>query len=89
MECPKCGGGSYLAEEELVKVVESPDPVKIIIKSVYQCRACSERFSRLFYDLLDSRKRPEHHCQQQYQQAQYQQPVQKQDTEPAEGLKFF
>jgi hypothetical protein len=57
MECPKCSGGSYLAEEELVKVLENTEPVKVITKAVFVCRACSERFSRLIVDTLDARKR--------------------------------
>ena len=57
VECPKCGGGSFLAEEELVKVLENTDPVKVLIKSIYQCRACAERFSRLVSDSLDARKK--------------------------------
>lgn len=56
-ECPKCGGGSFLVDEELVQVLENTDPVKILIKSIYQCRACSDRFSRLVSDSLDARKK--------------------------------
>lgn len=91
MECPKCSGGSYLVEEDLVKVLESPDPIKILIKATYQCRACSDRFTRLFYDLLESRRRPDvqYDQQPQYQQStQYQQQA-KQEDAAAEGLKFF
>ncbi|MFH1364855.1 MAG: hypothetical protein ABIH52_04355 [Candidatus Aenigmatarchaeota archaeon] len=96
MECPKCGGGSYLAEEELVQVLEGADPVKILIKSIFQCRACSDRFSRLFYDLLESRKRPDmphmpYQNYSQYPQTQYQQPQTEDvsEEEAAESLKFF
>ncbi len=59
MECPKCGGGAYLAEEELVKVLENTDPIKIIAKATFVCKACSERFSRLVCDTLEGRKKDE------------------------------
>lgn len=57
MECPKCSGGSYLAEEELVKVLEGTEPLRIIARAVFVCRACSERFSRLIVDSLEARKK--------------------------------
>jgi len=87
MECPKCGGGSYLSEEELVQVLNQTEPVKILIKAVYQCRACQEKFSRLVYDNLENRKK-----QATDQRAFYSNRAQTReqtDTEPAEGLRFF
>ena len=86
VECPKCGGGSFLAEEELVKVLENTDPVKVLIKSIYQCRACSERFSRLVSDSLDARrKQAEAPAPVQYtrQESSYSRP------EPAGGIQFL
>ena len=74
-DCPKCGGGAWLAEEELVQVLENSDPVKVIIKATYQCKACSERFSRIVNENLDVRKREVGS-----------EPAQ---SDPAEGLKFF
>jgi hypothetical protein len=57
MECPKCGGGAYLAEEDLIQVLESTDPVKLMLRATYQCRACSERFTRVIYDDITARKK--------------------------------
>ncbi len=90
MNCPKCGGGSFLAEEELVQVLEGMDPVKILLKAVFQCRSCNERFVRILYDDLAARKKPPE--QAAGYQAPYQpsaQPSQPASQEPHEGLKFF
>ena len=57
MNCPKCQGGAYLADEDLVKVVESSTPMKLLIKQTFVCRACADRFSRIISDDADSRKR--------------------------------
>ena len=99
MECPKCGGGSYLADEELIKVLENTDPMKIMFKAIFSCRACSEKFSRIFYDDLGSRKKPPEVRPYPYQGQQSQQPQQyepvrpasadQEESDPAEGLKFF
>ena len=100
MECPKCGGGAYLADEELVQVLGNTDPVKILIKAKYQCRACSETFSRIVYDDMNARKKvdeprplaPYPVQNQQYAQQSYNQPsiVRTSDEdEAAESLKFF
>ena len=97
MECPKCSGGSFLTDEELVKVIEGTEPQRIVLKAIYTCRACQEKFSRLVWDELGPHRR---HLQStpgtyqpvqqapnpyQYQQAQ---PA-KQEEEAVEGLKFF
>jgi hypothetical protein len=98
MECPKCSGGSFLSDEELVKVVEGTEPQRILLKAIYTCRACQEKFSRLVWDDLGPHRR---HVQQQHPQYyqpgmqqpgpyQYQQPQQqKSEEEAAEGLRFF
>jgi phage terminase large subunit GpA-like protein len=57
MQCPKCGGEAYLVDEELVQVLENIDPPKIIAKAIYQCRSCSERFTRLVTESLDAKKK--------------------------------
>lgn len=85
-ECPKCGGGAFLSEEELVKILENTEPMKVILKATYQCRACSERFIRLVHDLLDARKKPEEIPAQPDQVTQTET---NSETEPAESLKFF
>lgn len=89
MECPKCGGGAFLSEEELVQVLDNVEPIKVVSKSVYVCRACSEKFSRLVCENLAAKKKmgPDNA------------PVQdtrvkrtsdvKPSSDPAEGLKFF
>ena len=54
MQCPKCGGNAFLAEEEFVQALQT-DPVKIIAKAVYSCGSCTERFTRLMYESLEAR----------------------------------
>lgn len=101
MNCPKCNGGSFLTEEDLVKHIESTEPHKIIIKATHTCMACQEKFSRLVWDDLGPHRKhmlpgqPQYHQQPQYQQApspynypQAQQP-EKKDEEVVDGLKFF
>ena len=87
-ECPKCGGGAFLSEEELVKVVENSDPMKIIAKATYQCRACSERFSRLVCDAMDARKK-EAESKPVYTGEPAKTPERPGQFEPAEGIKFL
>lgn len=59
MNCPKCDGGAYVAEEEVMQVVESVVPTKIILKVTYVCKSCSERFTRVYLeDLEAARKKP-------------------------------
>ena len=60
MECPKCGGGCLLSEEELIKVLEerAREAVRAVVRATYICRACAEKFSRLFVDDLSKRQRP-------------------------------
>lgn len=92
MECPKCGGGSYLSDEELIKVLENTDPIKIMFRAIFSCRACAEKFSRIFYDDLGARKKPPEVKPYPYQGQEYD-PVRptaaKTEDEAAEGLKFF
>lgn len=102
MQCPKCNGGSFLAEEELVKHIEGQEPHRVIIRATHSCMACQEKFSRLVWDELGPHRRhapmgqpyQQQQPQQQYQQApnpyQYpQQQPQKKDEEVVDGLKFF
>ncbi|MCD6495915.1 MAG: hypothetical protein J7K54_01455 [Candidatus Aenigmarchaeota archaeon] len=56
MNCPKCQGGAYLSEEDVVTVIEKTDPIRLLIKQTFVCRACSERFSRIVADDIESRK---------------------------------
>jgi hypothetical protein len=85
IECPKCQGGAYLLDEELVKVLENTKPLKIIAKATYQCRSCAEKFSRLVYENLEERKRPP---EVRMQPAAYLPPRQEPE-EAAEGLQFL
>jgi hypothetical protein len=88
MECPKCGGGAFLSEEELVRIIENVAPMKVVSKATYQCRACSERFSRLTCDDLDSRKKPaEDNVPAGYAPAEPASPSS--SGEPADGIKFL
>jgi hypothetical protein len=104
MECPKCSGGAYLVEEDLIQVLENTEPVKLMIKATYTCRACSERFTRVIYDDIDARKKqpdgmaPPSPYQTQPQQQSYQQESYSQSSvvrtddeedDAAENLKFF
>ncbi len=57
MNCPKCQGGTYLADEDLVKVLENSTPMKLLIKQTFVCRACAERTSRIISDDMDARKK--------------------------------
>lgn len=59
MNCPKCNGGTYLSEEEVVKVIENVTPVKIMVRGTYVCRACNERFTRVFSEDLEAKRRPD------------------------------
>lgn len=91
MECPKCGGGCLLSEEELVKILEERvrDAVRAVVKASYVCRACSERFSRLFVDDLAKRNRPPESSPSQYSSTVQPTVTEQESPEPAEGLKFF
>jgi hypothetical protein len=57
MNCPKCQGSAYLADEDLVKVTESAAPVFVIIKQTYVCRSCGDRFSRIVTEEAEGRKK--------------------------------
>ncbi len=86
--CPKCNGGTYLADEELVQVLENTDPVKVLVKATYQCMSCSERFTRIICDELSARRRPTEQSHPGYSTQPA--PVRPSPAnDPAEGLKFF
>ena len=59
MQCPKCAGMSFLADEEFVQVLQNMEPPKIVIKAVFSCGGCGERFSRIFAQDLDAKARPQ------------------------------
>jgi len=85
--CPKCNGGTFLSEEELIQVLENVDPVKVLLKATFQCMSCSERFTRLICDDLSARKRPiESRTPGSYPTQSVQSAPQ---SDPAEGLRFF
>ncbi len=94
--CPKCGGGTYISEEELVKILEETRPLKAVIKVFYVCRACVEKFSRLVHENLEDKKRDISgvnaglNSSSGYSQQPQQAPTysRSEDT-AAEGLKFF
>jgi transposase-like protein len=56
-KCPKCGSDSFLSEEEMAGVVDKSDPSKVAIKQIFKCKACGERFSRIIFENLDSKKK--------------------------------
>jgi ribosomal protein L37AE/L43A len=82
MQCPKCGGDAYLVEEELVQVLENVEPPKVIAKAIYQCKSCGERFSRLVYEDLTSRKKDE-------TVSSRVPPIREEGGEPLDTLRFF
>ena len=95
MFCPKCGGGTYISEEELVKILEESRPLKAVIKIFYVCRACAEKFSRLIHENLEDKKRDvsgvnagssSSYSQQSSQPAPT---YSRTEDTAAEGLKFF
>lgn len=57
MNCPKCDGGAYVSEEEVVNVLDNAAPAKVILKVTYICKSCSERFSRVLFEEVDTKKR--------------------------------
>ena len=89
--CPKCQGGTFLSEEELVQVLENADPMKVLVKATFQCMSCSERFTRLVCDDLIARRRLDEAPAPQQGTYTQQTVVNKtaQSHDPAEGLKFF
>ncbi len=88
-ECPKCGGGAFLSEEELVRIMENTAPMKVVAKATYQCRACSERFSRLVCDDLEARKKDAEEIVPAGTVAAPSQPAATASSSPAEGIKFL
>jgi len=85
MFCPKCGGGTFIADEELVKILEDSRPLKAVIKIFYVCRACGDKFGRIIHEFLDNKKRDESGVSVQPGSA----PPIKSASEAAEGLRFF
>ncbi len=59
MNCPKCNGGAYVSDEEAIKIIETTTPIKIIMKVTYVCRSCNERFSRIFCEDIEAKKKPQ------------------------------
>jgi len=51
MNCPKCNGGSFVSEEELVQVMDG-EPAKLLLRATFSCRACNERYTRMVWDDL-------------------------------------
>lgn len=57
MNCPKCNGGAYVSDEDVVKVLENTSPIKVILKVTYVCRSCGERFSRVFSEDIEAKRK--------------------------------
>ena len=97
MNCPKCQGGTYLADEDLVKASEGSSPPWVLIKQTFVCRACADKFSRIVADDVASRRIPLSSQSSAAQAAQvppvgsvYTYEKQKpQDNEPEEKIKFL
>lgn len=58
MNCPKCDGGAYVSEEEVVNVLENASPPKVIMKITYICKECSEKFTRVNIEEVDAAAKP-------------------------------
>jgi hypothetical protein len=99
MFCPKCNGGTFIVEEDVIKVLETTTPIKLVLKTTYMCRSCNEKFSRVgVEDIEAKRQQPQ---TQGYQTSpetlrpgmsttgQYQQGSSYQASEPAEKLRFL
>ncbi len=83
MECPKCSGVSYMAEEEFLQVLET-EPVKVVTKGVYVCKLCTDRFTRIHVEDIHAKRKVEVQAAQkpkEYRQAR--------QEEIAESLRFF
>jgi phage terminase large subunit GpA-like protein len=63
-KCPKCGGESYLSQEDLAGIAEKAEPPKAVIKQTLICKACGEKFSRIVFESLDTKKKTEAKKQQ-------------------------
>ena len=57
IRCPKCNGGAYVSDEEVVKVLENTEPVKVILRITYVCRSCGERFTRVVSEDVDAKRK--------------------------------
>ena len=86
MFCPKCGGGTFIADEELVKILEDSRPLKAVIKIFYVCRACGDKFGRIIHEFLDNKKRDESGVSVHPGAAP---PIKSASEAAAEGLRFF
>lgn len=82
MKCPKCNGESYLLDEEFVNVLSQTEPIKILVRALYVCRACGEKFSRLAYDELDIKRELSKQSEQKKEKP-------KETENKQEELKFF
>lgn len=84
--CPKCAGEAYLAEEELVQVLEKTDPLKAIIKARFTCKACASEFTRLLTENLEAKRKE---SLSSGSPAAYARGSRVSEDEAAEGLRFF
>jgi len=84
MNCPKCNGGSFVSEEELVQVMDG-EPARLLLRATFSCRACNERYTRLVWDDLGHHRKvlPGHQTQQPGVPAPLQPQVQSQEQAPS------
>ena len=86
MNCPKCSGGSYISDEEVVKVLENTTPIKVILRVTYVCRSCGERFSRVFSEDVHAKRKEEWSPSPGMPTSEY---AARPAYEPAERLRFL
>jgi C4-type Zn-finger protein len=86
MNCPKCSGGSYVSDEEVVKILENTTPIKVILKVTYICRSCGERFSRVFSEDVEAKRKEEFRTAPGMPTSEY---AARPANEPADRLRFL
>ncbi len=83
MECPKCAGLSYMAEEEFIQILDT-EPVKVVTKGVYVCKLCTDRFTRIHVEDIHAKRKAEVQAAQQPKEYRH-----ARQEEIAESLRFF
>ena len=56
MFCPKCNGGTFISDEDVVKVLETTQPIRLVLKTTFVCRSCSEKFSRVVVEDIEAKR---------------------------------
>lgn len=54
MNCPRCNNEAVLIDEEFAHATEKTEPPRVIINTVFICKTCHEKFTRVMAHPLDS-----------------------------------